>query len=84
MLVVMAALTGSDAELVARCRAGDDGGLERARRALLALRLRDLQRKASGSREHDAEDVFQDVFTRGYEHLDQLRTTTRSGPGSRS
>ena len=32
----------------------------------------------------DAEDVFQEVFARTYEHLDRLRATTRCGRGSRS
>ena len=35
-------------------------------------------------RDHDAEDVFQDVFAKAYEHLGRLRDDTRSGPGSRS
>src|SRR6266566_1376649 len=68
----MAALTGSDADLVARCRAGDAAAwnelVERFSRYVYAI-------CAQGFRlsEHDAEDVFQDVFTRVYTHLDRLR-----------
>ena len=61
-----------DAELVRRCRDRRRRSLERARRALLALRLRDLPRGFRLSDE-DAEDVFQDVFTRVYTRLDSLR-----------
>jgi RNA polymerase sigma-70 factor (ECF subfamily) len=62
----------SDAQLVARCRAGDEPAwsalVERFSRyvhaiAVGAFRLSDA----------DAEDVFQDVFARTYEHLDRLR-----------
>ncbi len=63
----------TDAELVQRCRRGDAGGVERARRALLALRLRDLRPGVPPQREQDAEDVFQEVFTRVYARLDSLR-----------
>jgi RNA polymerase sigma factor (sigma-70 family) len=68
----MAATTGSDAELVARCRGGDAAAwnelVERFSRYVYAI-------CAQGFRlgEHDAEDVFQDVFTRVYTHLDRLR-----------
>jgi RNA polymerase sigma-70 factor (ECF subfamily) len=68
----MAALAGSDADLVARCRAGDAAAwnelVERFSRYVYAI-------CAQGFRlsEHDAEDVFQDVFTRVYTHLDRLR-----------
>ena len=73
----------TDAELVSRCRSGDAGGVERARRAFLALRLRDLLQALPAS-SHDAEDVFQEVFARVYQHLERLRATTRSARGSRS
>ena len=68
----MAALTGSDAELVGRCRAGDAAAwnelVERFSRYVYAI-------CSQGFRlgQHDAEDVFQDVFTRVYTHLDRLR-----------
>jgi len=62
----------SDAELVARCRAGDQEAwsllVERFSRYVYAITV-----QAFRLREHDAEDVFQEVFTRVYEHLDRLR-----------
>ena len=63
---------GSDAELVARCRAGEEAAwrelVERYSRYVYAIAT-----QAFRLREHDAEDVFQDVFARAYERLDQLR-----------
>src|SRR5207237_822242 len=65
-------VTLTDAQLVARCRAGDAAAwnelVERFSRYVYAI-------CAQGFRlsEHDAEDVFQDVFTRVYTHLDRLR-----------
>lgn len=62
----------SDAQLVARCRAGDDDAwrvlVERFSRYVYAIVV-----QAFRFREHDAEDVYQDVFIRMYERLDQLR-----------
>jgi RNA polymerase sigma factor (sigma-70 family) len=62
----------SDAQLVARCRAGDDDAwrelVERFSRYVYAIAV-----QAYRLREHDAEDVFQEVFARVYERLDQLR-----------
>ena len=62
----------SDAELVARCRAGDQDAwrelVERFSRYVYAIAT-----QAFRLREHDAEDVFQEVFARVYEKLDQLR-----------
>jgi RNA polymerase sigma factor (sigma-70 family) len=61
-----------DAELVARCRAGDDAAwrelVERFSRYVYAIAV-----QAFRLRQYDAEDVFQEVFTRVYERLDQLR-----------
>src|SRR6266699_832483 len=66
------AQTLSDSELVARCRSGDQQAwaelVDRFSRyvdasAVQAFRLADA----------DAEDVFQEVFARAYEHLDGLR-----------
>jgi RNA polymerase sigma factor (sigma-70 family) len=61
-----------DAELVARCRAGDDAAwrelVERFSRYVYAIAVQGFR-----LRDHDAEDVFQDVFARVYERLDQLR-----------
>jgi RNA polymerase sigma-70 factor (ECF subfamily) len=63
----------SDAELVGRCRAGDDDAwrllVERFSRYVYAIAV-----QAYRLPEHDAEDVFQEVFTRVYERLDQLRS----------
>jgi RNA polymerase sigma factor (sigma-70 family) len=68
----MAALTGSDAELVGRCRRGDAAAwnelVERFSRYVYAICTQGFRLS-----EHDAEDVFQDVFTRVYTHLDRLR-----------
>ena len=68
----MAYETLSDGQLVARCRAGDNqawGALvERFSRYVYAI-------VSQGFRfaQHDAEDVFQEVFARAYEHLEKLR-----------
>jgi RNA polymerase sigma factor (sigma-70 family) len=68
----MAAITGSDAELVGRCRTGDAAAwnelVERFSRYVYAICTQGFRLS-----EHDAEDVFQDVFTRVYTHLDRLR-----------
>ena len=62
----------SDAALVARCRAGDADAwgelVERFSRYVYAICAQGFRLDA-----HDAEDVFQDVFARVYEHLDRLR-----------
>src|SRR5262249_18562710 len=62
----------SDAELVERCRAGDDSAwhelVERYSRYVYAICTRGFRLG-----EEDAEDVFQDVFTRAYTRLDTLR-----------
>jgi RNA polymerase sigma factor (sigma-70 family) len=63
----------SAAELVARCRAGDETAwaqlVERFSRYVYAIAVQGFR-----LREHDAEDVFQDVFARVYERLDTLRS----------
>jgi RNA polymerase sigma-70 factor (ECF subfamily) len=62
----------TDAQLVARCRAGDEAAwaalVERFARYVYAI-------CAQGFRfaEHDAEDVFQDVFAKTYQQLGRLR-----------
>jgi RNA polymerase sigma factor (sigma-70 family) len=65
-------MTGSDAELVGRCRTGDAAAwnqlVERFSRYVYAICTQGFRLS-----EHDAEDVFQDVFTRVYTHLDRLR-----------
>jgi RNA polymerase sigma factor (sigma-70 family) len=62
----------TDAELVARCRAGDNAAwnelVERFSRYVYAICV-----QAFRLSEHDAEDVFQDVFAKVYEHLGRLR-----------
>ena len=64
--------SSDEAQLVARCRAGDDAAwrelVERFSRYVYAICSQGF-RLAN----HDAEDVFQEVFTRTYEHLDRLR-----------
>jgi RNA polymerase sigma factor (sigma-70 family) len=68
----VAAADLSDAELVARCRLGDEEAwrelVERFSRYVYAIAT-----QAFRLREHDADDVFQEVFARVYERLDQLR-----------
>ena len=62
----------SDGQLVARCRAGDPEAwnelVERFSRYVFAIAV-----QAFKLPEHDAEDVFQEVFARAYEHLNKLR-----------
>jgi RNA polymerase sigma factor (sigma-70 family) len=62
----------TDAQLVARCRTGDHEAwnelVERFSRYVYAISV-----QAFKLSEHDAEDVFQEVFTRAYEHLPKLR-----------
>jgi len=64
--------TLTDADLVARCRTGDPAAwsalVERFSRYVFAISV-----QAFRLRESDAEDVFQEVFARTYEHLDKLR-----------
>jgi RNA polymerase sigma factor (sigma-70 family) len=66
------ASTLSDSELVARCRSGDQQAwaelVERFSRYVYAISV-----QAFRLPEADAEDVFQEVFARAYEHLDALR-----------
>lgn len=62
----------TDAQLVARCRTGDQEAwrelVERFSRYVYAIAV-----QAFKLPEHDAEDVFQEVFTRAYQHLHKLR-----------
>jgi len=62
----------SDARLVARCRGGDEEAwsalVERFSRYVYAIAV-----QAFRLPQHDAEDVFQEVFARVYERLDTLR-----------
>ena len=62
----------TDAELVARCRAGDEAAwaelVERFSRYVYAIAVQGYRLP-----QPDAEDVFQEVFARAYERLDRLR-----------
>ncbi len=66
------AQTLSDSELVARCRSGDQQAwaelVDRFSRYVYAISV-----QAFRLSDADAEDVFQEVFARAYEHLDKLR-----------
>ena len=63
----------TDSELVARCRTGDGAAwnelVERFSRYVYAIST-----QAFRLQQHDAEDVFQEVFARVYQHLDRLRS----------
>ncbi len=63
----------TDAQIVSRCRAGDEAAwnelVERFSRYVYAIAV-----QAFRLGPHDAEDVFQDVFARVYEHLGRLRS----------
>ena len=62
----------NDAQLVARCRAGDQDAwrelVERFSRYVYAIAVQGFRLP-----QQDAEDVFQEVFARVYERLDSLR-----------
>jgi RNA polymerase sigma factor (sigma-70 family) len=62
----------SDAELVSRCRAGEEEAwnalVERFSRYVYAICVQAFRLSP-----HEAEDVFQEVFSRVYQHLDRLR-----------
>ncbi|MFL5960235.1 MAG: RNA polymerase sigma factor [Gaiellaceae bacterium] len=67
------AVEQTDAQLVARCRAGDADAwnefVERFSRYVYAITSRGFRLA-----QHDAEDVFQEVFARAYERLSELRS----------
>jgi RNA polymerase sigma factor (sigma-70 family) len=67
------AVEQSDAQLVSRCRAGDPEAwnefVERLSRYVYAICSRGFRLS-----QHDAEDVFQEVFARAYERLPELRS----------
>jgi RNA polymerase sigma factor (sigma-70 family) len=62
----------TDAQLVARCRKGEAAAwnelVERFSRYVYAIAVQAFRLPP-----HDAEDVFQEVFARVYQHLDRLR-----------
>ena len=74
----MAALE-TDAQLVTRCRAGEDTAwaalVERFSRYVYAICRQGFQLT-----QHDAEDVFQDVFAKAYESLPKLRDDSAVRP----
>jgi RNA polymerase sigma factor (sigma-70 family) len=67
------AVEQTDAQLVSRCRAGDPDAwnefVERFSRYVYAIAGRGFRLP-----QHDAEDVFQEVFARAYERLPELRS----------
>jgi len=67
------AVEETDAQLVSRCRAGDPDAwnefVERFSRYVYAICSRGFRLA-----EHDAEDVFQEVFARAFERLSELRS----------
>ena len=69
----------TDAQLVARCRAGDDDAwrelVERFSRYVYAIAVQAYRLPSS-----DAEDVFQEVFARAYENLSKLRDDSAVRP----
>jgi RNA polymerase sigma factor (sigma-70 family) len=69
----------SDAQLVARCRAGDDAAwnelVERFSRYVFGIAV-----QAFRLSRQDAEDVFQDCFMRAYENLGNLRDDSALRP----
>jgi len=69
----------TDAELVQRCRSGDaeawNALVERFSRYVYAICVQGFRLQ-----ETDAEDVFQEVFTRVYERLDTLRSDSAVRP----
>ena len=75
----MTAANLTDAQLVARCRAGDEQAwaelVERFSRYVYAIAIQGFRLS-----EADAEDVFQEVFARTYERLDALRDDSAVKP----
>src|SRR5262245_35363630 len=71
-MCAMSLVSLPDAQLVARCRAGDQAAwaelVNRFSRYVYAIAVHAFRLS-----EHDAEDVFQECFTRVYQHLDRLR-----------
>jgi RNA polymerase sigma factor (sigma-70 family) len=69
---VMGYILQTDAQLVARCRSGDEDAwrelVDRFSRYVYAIIV-----QAFRLPEHDAEDVFQEVFARAYQNLHKLQ-----------
>jgi RNA polymerase sigma-70 factor (ECF subfamily) len=66
-------------DLVRRCRGGDQSAwaqlVERTSRYVYAIVMQAYRLPV-----HDAEDIFQEVYTRAYEHIDRLRDETALMP----
>src|SRR3954462_15986968 len=75
----MSAAALTDAQLVARCRQGDQAAwnelVERFSRYVYAICVQAFRLSS-----HDAEDVFQEVFARVYQHLERLRSDAAIWP----
>ena len=73
------AVEQTDAQLVSRCREGDPDAwnefVERFSRYVFAICSRGFRLA-----EHDAEDVFQEVFSRAFERLAELRSDAAVRP----
>jgi RNA polymerase sigma factor (sigma-70 family) len=73
------AVAETDAQLVARCRSGDDDAwrdlVDRFSRYVYAIAV-----QAFRLPEADAEDVFQEVFARAYQNLPKLRNDAAIRP----
>ncbi|HZU61105.1 MAG TPA: sigma-70 family RNA polymerase sigma factor [Solirubrobacteraceae bacterium] len=73
MTPALAVLGPSDSELVQACRRHDERAwallVQRFSRYVYAIAI-----QAYRLPEHDADEVFQEVFARTYEHLDRLRS----------
>ena len=79
MLFAVTAERISDAVLVRRCRSGDPEAwaqlVERFSRYVYAIAVQGYRFSS-----HDAEDAFQEVFTRVYDRLDSLRSDAAFRP----
>jgi RNA polymerase sigma-70 factor, ECF subfamily len=69
----------SDAELVARCRRGEDAAWPELVRTF-APYVHAIASRAYRLSEPDAEDVFQEVFLRTWKHLGRLRSDDAARP----
>jgi RNA polymerase sigma factor (sigma-70 family) len=76
---VLHSVLAADAQLVARCRTGDPEAwrefVERFSSYVYAISVRRFRLS-----DHDAEDVFQEVFARAYERLHTLRNDSSIRP----
>ena len=68
-----------DADVVARCRTGEDGAWQELVRRFSPY-VYAITVRAYRLSEEDAEDVFQEVFLRTWEHLGELRNDASIRP----